>query len=62
MTSDLLALMPLVSRLGLGENVADGLAGDVLWGTFHVLTERNLKCSNDQSKLAEALASICEEG
>jgi asparagine synthase (glutamine-hydrolysing) len=55
MTTDLLALMPLVSRLRVGENVADGLAGDVLWGAFHALTERNLKHSNDQSALAEAL-------
>lgn len=55
MTTDLLALMPLVSRLGVGETVADGLGGDVLWGTFTTLTEHNLMCSNDQTKLAEAL-------
>ncbi len=60
MTTDLLALMPLVSRLGVGENVIDGLAGDVLWGTSWS-TELSLEWSKNQSKLVEALGEHMRE-
>lgn len=60
MSTDLLALMPLVSRLGVGENVVDGLAGDVLWGTSWS-TECSVEWSKNPSKLVEALGEYMRE-